>query len=191
MKRIIASFFLFCILSIASTAKTLEFMGIPIKGSISSFQTKLLKKGVKVSEATNVFPIGTRVFEGVFAGERSNIFVYYDSKTKEVWKCQVAILTSQNEEDALYEWNYFKDLLLEKYHGMVTVAEEDVEKPRDIILFFFENPELDGSKLYGAIRLYLEEFNIDDLSLSGYTLKIEYENTENKYYSKEDKLKDL
>ena len=74
MKKVLL-LLLVAIFSFAVQAKHLEFMGIPITGSITSFQSKLIAKGCSVSKDTNQYPIGIRAFKGIFAGKDCDIIV--------------------------------------------------------------------------------------------------------------------
>lgn len=76
---------LFILSSLLLNAKHLEFMGIPINGSIALFSTKLKSKGYTQLQGNNQLPIGIRGFHGVFAGEECELYVYYNPKTKIVY----------------------------------------------------------------------------------------------------------
>lgn len=61
----------------------MSFMGIPINGTITQFQTKLQGKGCALDRITNSqLGVGCRAFTGKFVDNKVNIFVYYDEKTK-------------------------------------------------------------------------------------------------------------
>ena len=87
MRKILSLVFLLTVFFV--NAQHMQFMGIPIDGTINSFQTKLQSKGFKISPLNKYARVGMRVFEGVFAGEKSVINVYYSSKTKTVHSVQV------------------------------------------------------------------------------------------------------
>lgn len=80
MKRLL-TFIIAVVCCVIMQAKHLEFMGIPINGTITSFQTKLQAKGCTLSKDNNQLPTGNRGFKGVFAGKDCNINVLYDHKT--------------------------------------------------------------------------------------------------------------
>ena len=70
----------------------LKFMGIPIDGSITNFQNKLIAKGFKYDKVGSQNLEGpTRIFKGLFAGETSWIYVYYDKEQKFVYRVKVVI----------------------------------------------------------------------------------------------------
>ena len=79
MRRIV-SLFICCISAFVMYAQTehMKFMGIPLNGTISSFQSKLLSKGIKYDEVlSRHLGVGCRCFNGNFSGEKANIYVYY------------------------------------------------------------------------------------------------------------------
>lgn len=73
---------LFISVSLSAQSKSnphLKFMGIPINGSITNFQNKLIAKGFKYDKAGSMaLETPTRIFKGQFAGETAQLFVYYD-----------------------------------------------------------------------------------------------------------------
>lgn len=102
--------------TMAVHAQHLEFMGIPINGTITSFQSKLLAKGCKLFKYNNQLPSGTRGFEGNFAGKDCSIYVFYNTKTKQVYKVRVA-KDSNSLDSARSMYGYFRDLLGKKYRS--------------------------------------------------------------------------
>lgn len=74
MKKLLL--FIALVLSISAHAVHLEFMGIPINGSISNFQAKLIAKGCTLDKYSKELPTGIRGFKGVFAGKDCQIIVW-------------------------------------------------------------------------------------------------------------------
>lgn len=68
MKKIILSIVLVCFCIVAHAAH-LKFMGIPITGTITAFQSKLQTKGCKISKDNILLPSGIRKFKGVLRGK--------------------------------------------------------------------------------------------------------------------------
>lgn len=116
------------LLALTSYAQTghLKFMGIPLNGSIASFQAKLQAKGVRYdAEGSRHLPVGTRAFKGTFSGEKADIYVYYNEKTKVVYRAK-AVMTCANKSIGEQKYNSFKSMLKEKYgYGGVAVGEQD------------------------------------------------------------------
>jgi len=94
MKKI-ALFFCVCLFAISVQAQEptthLKFMGIELNGSITEFQTKLLGKGLTISKMNNQYPTGIRVYDGIFSGEKANILVWYNPRSKQVYRAKAII----------------------------------------------------------------------------------------------------
>lgn len=104
MKRLIST--LCCmLLVIAAFAQSanghLKYMGIPITGTITQFQNKLAAKGIKYNQPMSArLDAGTRGFNGTFAGNKVTIFVYYDIRSKIVYRVKSVI---EDRRDVLAE----------------------------------------------------------------------------------------
>ena len=95
MKKIIISIILLMLFSIAS-AQHLKFEGIPIDGTISSFQNQLTAKGIKFSGVKSKdAPVGQRIFNGKLYGRNTEITVYYARKSKIVYKVKAEIYSEK------------------------------------------------------------------------------------------------
>ena len=99
MKRIsiIIISLIICICASAQSNGHMKFMGIPMGVSISSFQTKLAAKGVKYDPLSRQLKDAVRLYHGKFAGYDAIIFVYYDTKTKIVYRAKACIERSTKE----------------------------------------------------------------------------------------------
>lgn len=131
MKRI--GLFICCLLfslTILAQGDThLKFMGIPITGTISQFQSKLTQKGCTYDKSTNAsFPAGSRAFKGTFIGYKVDIYAYYDTKTKIVYRVK-AVINGTSEDLAEQYYSNIKSLLSQKYGTdfMLTDTKEDKE----------------------------------------------------------------
>ncbi len=93
---------LFISVSLGAQSKNnqhLKFMGIPINGSITNFQNKLIAKGFKYDKAGSMaLESPTRIYKGLFAGETAQLFVYYDREQKFVYRVKVIIDRSEPEQ---------------------------------------------------------------------------------------------
>lgn len=110
---------LFAIVSIVSfaqnTTEHLKFMGIPINGTITQFQSKLLAKGCTLDRKLNSYlPVGQRAFKGKFVSNDVDITAFYDEKTKVVYRVK-AIICGVSESIAEQEYNKLKEMLSQKY----------------------------------------------------------------------------
>lgn len=87
--------FVFLFLSFFSQviyAQHLSFNGIPIDGLINNFQSKLFAKGYKKNIVeSGKAPNGQRVFDGKFKGRNAQVSVFYNRKTKLVYKVTAAV----------------------------------------------------------------------------------------------------
>lgn len=118
MKKIIM-LWLFAIISVVSfaqnTTEHLSYMGIPITGTITQFQTKLQAKGCTLDKLTsNSLGVGCRAFKGNFIGNKVTIFVYYDEKTKTVYRVK-SLIANVSESIADQKYEQIKNMLLQKY----------------------------------------------------------------------------
>lgn len=108
---------LFCLMAILSYGQTkhLTIMGIPITGSITTFQQKLLAKSYRVDAKSNKeLPVGQRAFKGRFSGHECSLIAYYFPDDKIVYRVRVAIdFLSETRADAAY--TEIKRNLLRKY----------------------------------------------------------------------------
>jgi hypothetical protein len=126
-----------CLLSVVSKAQTehLKFAGVPLTGTITEFQRQLLAKGFK-QDMINKFeieqldgklaPEGKRMYRGKYVNQKAKIKVFFDSKTKLVFKAQ-AYFTKLDENSAQIKLEYFKSLLASKY-GAANMKEHDQSK---------------------------------------------------------------
>ena len=78
-------FFIFLNLTLSVWADHMSFMGIPINGPISTFQTGLINKGFKFLQKDE----DGRMYKGKFYGESVELYVSYDQKIKSVYSVLV------------------------------------------------------------------------------------------------------
>ncbi len=131
MKRIQLLFIclIFAITTFSQANDHLKFMGIPITGTITQFQTKLSTKGCTYNKAlSSSLSSATRAFKGTFLGKKATIFVYYDNKTKIVYRVKT-VIEGQSEDIAEQEYSRIKQLLAKKYgeENAITDTKDDKE----------------------------------------------------------------
>lgn len=172
-------------LSVMAQQEHLKFMGIPLNGSITSFQDKLKAKGISydrvASAKTNA---GVRCFNGIFSGEKARIYVYYNEKTKIVYRAK-AVLEYSNKEIGERKFEKFKSMLKDKY---LTAYAKDSEQDGypSMGMLVYDN-EFDKS--LGIISLYMAD--------SGYSfmdevyLHIDYEDNVNSESDMDKNMDDL
>jgi hypothetical protein len=162
MKRIF-SFFVMLVLTLGAMAQTqhMKFMGIPLNGSISAFHQKLVAKGCKHDvELSKVVDVGCRAFTGTFIGEKASIFVYYNAKTKVVYRAKAVIYRS-SEDMIIQQYDEVKSALEERYPDAYMVKDEDDEY--EVMHFYTDQ---------GWIDLYVNKY--DGYSETSYGLHIDY-----------------
>lgn len=176
-------------LSFAAEAAHLEFMGIPINGTISSFQTKLLAKGATVGKHNKDLPSGIRSFDGVFAGKDCIIIVWYNQRTKHVYQVR-AIVECISLEVAHNTFDYYKNLLNQKYSGVALTSDmlEEQSEPFDFYMMVIEPPIVVGAKLIGSISVNIIDY---DTYPASYGVAITYEDFENSQKNEQNIIDDL
>lgn len=184
MKKISICFLLCLIVNFAfGQSKHLTVLGIPITGSISTFQQKLLAKNYRLDTKENKqLPVGERSFKGKFSGHDCTLKAYYFPDDKIVYKVRVSVdFIYESSADAAYM--EIKRNLLRKYKyadarigrssngheslsAMIIDEEDDILG--NIVLFVFENIDPYESELVvgyedmeGLIKR--EKKNTDDL----------------------------
>lgn len=165
-----------CMFALSGSAKHLAFMGIPINGTISTFQTKLSNKGCKVSNLNYQLPSGIRMFTGVFAGNDSEIFVYFNTKTKIVYKVRV-LVKEPSLDIARSTFDYYKNLLSQKYEDVCLTSdmlEDNGLGDYEFEFLIFSTPLQEGAQLSGIIDLDVYEY--DDYE---YAVRLDYTDYEN------------
>lgn len=113
-------------MSIGIHAQTehLKFMGIPLTGSIATFQSKLQAKGITYNKKASMeLKAGCRVFNGTFSGEKADFYVYYNEKTKIVYRAK-AVITCINKEIGERTYQDFDSMLRSKYSEHVASTGE-------------------------------------------------------------------
>ncbi|MCM1256172.1 MAG: hypothetical protein NC221_08650 [Duncaniella sp.] len=189
MKRILTIFFAVacCLLT---QAKHMEFMGIPINGTISSFQAKLQAKGCSVSKYSKDLPSGVRMLTGVFAGEDCNIYVWYNNKTKQVYRVRAVKDCEESLQTAHNTFYYFKNLLKQKYSDCA-LSSDDLEgltsTDYEFELMVVEE-QGDDVMLRGTIDVEIIEY---DTYPSQYGVSITYEDFDNTSKNEQKTLEDL
>ena len=156
----------------------LRFMGIPITGTITTFQSKLSGKGIKLDSRTSAnAPVGIRAFTGDFAGYKANIYVYYDKTSKNVYRAKACIDSNDNE---IFErrYNDLKRMVEAKYSGFY----EDVD-------------EQDGHESItvrtnlGIISIYTSKYY--NSYPTTYTIHVDYEDRANSNKHLNNKMDDI
>jgi hypothetical protein len=178
MKRFL-SFFVMLVLTLGAMAQTqhMKFMGIPLNGSISTFHQKLVAKGYKPDvEYNKTSPVGRRVFTGTFFGEKADIYVYYNTETKVVYRAKACI--DRDSEDMIIRiYNEVKSALEEKYPDAYMIKGE-----------YKGNEGMHFCTAQGEIGLYVTK---DVVYADKYYLHIDYYDDVNFKKNENSKMNDL
>lgn len=157
MKRL-CLIFLLCLMTIPSfsQSKHLTVLGIPITGSITTFQQKLIAKNYRLDAKENKqLPVGQRAFKGRFSGHDCTLKAYYFPDDKIVYKVRVSIdFTYESSADNAYK--EIKRNLLRKYknsdtrikstdgheslHALIIDDDDDMLGFIDLIVFEVDDP---------------------------------------------------
>lgn len=129
-------------------------MGIPLTGTIAQFQTKLAAKGCTYDKfASSSISNGTRAFKGTFVGNKVDIYVYYDTKTKIVYRAK-AVVSGVSEDIAEQEYSKIKDLLSQKYGSDSEDMYVGTKDGKEAVTFVSANDE---EEINGSIDLFITQ----------------------------------
>ena len=181
MKKIIISIILLMLFSIAS-AQHLKFEGIPIDGTISSFQNQLTAKGIKFSGVKSKdAPVGQRIFNGKLYGRNTEITVYYARKSKIVYKVKAEIYSEK--KDVIQS---ILDKSLDKIEKTyIYTTEHDVEDATDMYFRYNIYPTKDSENSTGTIEVhpthkyYLSSKENNPLEFAGFAIFFTYIDKQN------------
>lgn len=162
------------------SAQHMSFLGIPINGSLSSFQNKLANKGFKYNQTeSRLAPSGERVFSGTWKGHKALVSVFYNRKTNNVYEVELSI-----ESDDI---NVIQSMLdktrkeIEKDYAYF--AEHDVEDGRNLHYRYHILPQSTNADPIGTIHVkptYAYLFDNGGHNVGTvYVLQLNYEDKQN------------
>ncbi|WP_051652031.1 hypothetical protein [Prevotella sp. P6B1] len=186
MKKITLSL-IACLISLMVSAQVehMKFMGIPLNGTITSFQSKLQAKGVKYDPiGSKQLGFGCRCFKGTFSNEKADFYVYYNEKTKIVYRAK-AVITCYNKEDGNRKFATFYGMLKSKYSDGEFYDGEQEGHPTLSILV----PGSKQEKALGYVGLYIANSSVP--YIDEVYLHIDYEDLANKNSSQKKNMDDL
>ena len=184
MKKVIFTLILslVCSLSICAQEGHLKFMGIELNGSITEFQTKLAAKGLTLSKTNNQYPTGIRAYDGIFSGEKAEILVWYNPRSKQVYRAKAVI--SREGEDLIKQLKTsFEDKLDIKY-GTDSKSTVNV---KDQYLHEFDQHSYNVGN--GTVDLFIVSTGYT--SHNTFYLHIDYKDFENYVKNTADEMDDL
>jgi hypothetical protein len=160
----------------------LKFMGIELSGTISDFQTKLLAKGLKVSPQSKQQPNGMRVYDGTFSGEDAQIVVWYNPRSKEVYRAKAVI--NRYGKDLVEQLMRNMERKLDAKYGTENKHSEEVED--DYLQKFVQHSYVEEN---GSIDLFIVSTGYS--SQTNFFLHVDYKDKENFTKNTKDEMDDL
>ena len=127
MKQLITLFILLISLVASAQTEHMKFMGIPINGNITAFQSKLVQKGFKFvkNEASSGDAEVYKQYSGKFAGKECKLYVAYNRETKIVYEVQVVYKLKYPSMESNFEledmYKSLKTQLTKKYNTQAVV----------------------------------------------------------------------
>ncbi len=180
-------FLLAVVMTLAAAGQTKEhmkFMGIPMGITISTFQNRLTAKGVKYDDLSKYMLNGTRMYSGMFAGQKASFYIYYDSTSKKVYRAKAVI---ERPDKVMIEqlFDEFYAMYQEKYSA------EAVITPPSIDDLGFKSSQVFTA--LGRIDLFIREAEADYIihSKKYYNLHLDYFDTVAESENKSNRLDDL
>ena len=177
--------FLSCLISISIYSQNdhIKFMGIPLNGSIDQFQNKLLSKGIKYdAKASKILESATRAYTGYFSGYKSRIMVYYDEKTKIVYRAK-AIIENYDKDSRNNAYEDLKKKLVLKY-GEIKYEGEHNNYPAIGITVYD-----DRYNILGSVSLFMSDPIYE--YMNEYYLHVDYEDLINSNKHENNTMDDL
>lgn len=147
-------------------------MGIPLTGTITQFQAKLVAKGCSYNKVASAsISNGTRAFKGTFVGNKVDIYVYYDTNTKIVYRTK-AVVNGVSEDIAVQEYSKVKNLLSKKYGSDSEDMYVGTNDGKESVSFISANEE---GEINGSIDLFITQDEESWISAPyNYNLHIDY-----------------
>lgn len=171
----------FAVPASAQKASHFKFMGIPINGTITNFQSRLASKGFTYdAKASKQSGPGIRIFNGMFSGYKAQLGAYFDSKTKIVYNIKV-IIGRYNRDAAKDLYKEMRSNLLTKYAGKSTYEDAQVDGEDATYIYVFQD-----ENMIGVISVYIQ-----DTIYSDYWVAIEYMDVVNSDKHTDSQIEDL
>ena len=182
MKHIL-TLFLFLGMTLGMSAQQhLKFMGIPLDGTINNFQQQLQAKGMTPdAESNRILGVGIRAFKGRFSGYDAMVAIFYDERTKKVYKAKVIIEASTSDMCEQY-YEDLKGNLIRKYGEGKT----ETKNGHEGVIFAVFPPEDDT--ICGLIGLAVSK---SESYPYVHTVDVEYYNGINYLEHEDNKMDDL
>lgn len=148
---------LFLLLSTSCLAQQhLSFMGIPINGTINSFELKLKAKGVMPDRESNKSrPYGERMFNGLYLGRKCAILVRYTGKTKTVYGVEIGFSDESPNRVSSFESDFIEGIQ-KKYKDNHFMSEENGISDKTI--YVYNKEDINNSSWENVIGILKTEW---------------------------------
>lgn len=130
MKKIV--FFIFITLSTFARAQHLDFMGIPLNGSIEVFESEIINKGFYKSQSTSNY------YKRMYDNMGDDLLVYCNSDNRVMQCTLIRYLFDSSKNETIKEFHLIKKSLMENYKGNYRVVEDNA----DSFVIFIDDIEL-------------------------------------------------
>lgn len=131
------------------TEKHLEFLGIEIDGTISSFIKKMESVGFSYNEYESTrLPKGQKKLEGCYNAHEAGLTIFYNRKTSLVYKLELSVHFDSLENAQRYLWTSI-DEIENKY---TYITEHDLTDPTSMH-YVYRIMQKDGSQVNGTIQI--------------------------------------
>lgn len=178
MKRILFLLLAVIAMIVPSAAKTIEFMGIPVEGTISEFTKKLKAKGFTIDPDSKILPNGVRLFNGKVEGVPSLLTVHYGLKSKLVYEVISESSFSELNEKSQVDIKRLCTFFDSCYQDGIFINSSSNESNIEIEYVFVEDPSnIVESDIKGTASLKFETLKFIDIDPS-YYIKIRIFNDE-------------
>jgi hypothetical protein len=199
-------------LKLVAQCPHLKFMGIPLDGKISAFNKEMQKKGFTLDKQLSKAMEGVHIYNGNFAGERGQVFISFDDKTKIVYLAGV-LIKHYTKQSAIKGYEDMRDMLEEKYsqdddvryfenmknergeqlkeQGITPFEWKQTSEEEGYEATTFIIPNLESRSIIGDIKVFLSESYSNVSYTTEYNLYIRYTDWQNDKSQRENRMDDL
>lgn len=149
----------------------LKFSGIPIAGTLTSFESKLLQKDFTISKSpeSKKLPRGRKAYLGYFGGQDAEVIVDFLPDNND-WVYSVsAYVLCMSDEDAINKFNFYIQKMIRDYPYYISEGDNEYEKSFMIIDPQGDEPQV-GDPVLGITSISIKAGPIE----TQYYIEISY-----------------
>lgn len=158
------------LMTVTVYSQHLKFMGVPIDGNINSFAAKMTAKGFTISPRNKYTGPGVRVMRGTFFDQSADIWISYNTSTKNVYSVRVQFYSGDRDVCESFMKD-IKDIIESKYTCISDTGKTNAGD--DVDIYFIVNEE---KTLLGYIYIGIDDADSMDI---GYNLNLTYQDWKN------------